>query len=500
MEPWAWGLLNVLVWSVGLKAVYDLRREHAAGSRAWTLLTWALWCCLAMEAAMLLSPSVPGLALVSVVTGVLSAGLATGGMMTLVSDVRTGTDAVGGRRVRILGGLLAATLAGSVAASVVASDMAVRVSGALHYLEGALWLTSSAVLVIVLLGCHEATERQLLRPRQFAAAFAIAFLGPATSMLAWLTGATVPREVTALLSTLFVLTLVSALYAMVIRVRSRGLAAATAQVHAYEHQILIVEKLAAVSTLAAGAAHDLNSALAAIDGFTEVLLDTPDLAPSVRQDVQQIRAAARSGSAVAKDLMGVARVHAGAGGPRGVKDAVLQPLALLDREFRRRRVQVITDVPEDLPDVSIEPQTLSEVCMNLYLNARDAMASRQQGRLTLTVRPDGGGVTVSVADTGTGIPASFRSRIFQPLASTKGEHGTGLGLSVSRRLVMEAGGHITFVTDEGVGTEFRIHLPAAGHEFRQGGADQAWAQGSPSAEVVPGAGPRSWSDPNRKAS
>lgn len=500
MQPWAWGLLNVFVWSVGLKAVYDLRREHAAGSRAWTLLTWALWCCLAMEAAMLLSPSIPGLALVSVVTGMLSAGLAAGGMMTLVSDVRTGTDAVGGPRVRILGGLLAAALAGSVAVSVVASGTAVRISGALHYLEGALWLASSAVLVTALLASHEATERQLLRPRQFAAAFAIAFLGPATSMLAWLAGTTVPREVTALLSTLFVLTLVSALYAMVIRVRSRGLAAATAQVHAYEHQILIVEKLVAVSTLAAGAAHDLNNALAAIHGFTDLLLDAPDLAPSVRQDLLQIQTAARSASAVVKDLLGVARVHAGAGGPKDVKDAVLHPLALLEREFQRRRVQVVADVPDGLPDASMAPQALSGVCMNLYLNARDAMASRQRGRLTLTVRSDGAGVTVSVADTGTGIPASFRGRIFQPLASTKGERGTGLGLSVSRRLVVEAGGDITFVTDEGVGTEFRIHLPVTGREIGQRSDDGPSDLGPPPGQAASDAGQRSWSDGRRRAS
>ncbi|MDO8794674.1 MAG: ATP-binding protein [Vicinamibacterales bacterium] len=464
MHIWSWGLLNIVVWTVGLRAVYDLRREHSRESLAWNLLAWALWCCLTMEAAMLLSPLHPGIGLVSVVTGVLSAALVAPGITTLIGDMTSGRETSGGRRLLTVGRLVLGIVGAALAVSLLWPRRAEALAGPLHVVEGTVWLAASGWLIVALLRPTEGTQTLVLRPKQLAAAFTIAFLGPALSGAGWLIGMDVPADVSALLSTLFLLTFVSALYAMVIRVRSRNLAAAMTQVHAYEHQILVIEKLAAVSTLAAGAAHDFNNALAVIDGYTGLLLDTPDLAPSVRRDLQQIHTAAQSATAVAAGLLGIARTRTGGRAPTTVREAVLQPLSLLAPEFRRRSIAVTVDAPDTLPRPSLDPQVLSEVCMNLYLNARDAMADRPHRRLIVVAQANAQGITIRIRDTGAGVPASFQPLMFQPLQTTKGDRGTGLGLSVSRRLIEEAGGHIGFATEEGAGTEFTIELPAAAAE------------------------------------
>ena len=109
--------------------------------------------------------------------------------------------------------------------------------------------------------------------------------------------------------------------------------------------------------------------------------------------------------------------------------------------------------------MTLDVTVLSQVRLNLYLNARDAMLPAGGGTLTVSAAANRRAVTISVQDTGTGIPREFRSRVFEPLQSTKGERGTGLGLSVSKRVISSPGGHIAFETEEERGTLFLIELP-----------------------------------------
>lgn len=133
---------------------------------------------------------------------------------------------------------------------------------------------------------------------------------------------------------------------------------------------------------------------------------------------------------------------------------------MLERELRRKHIEVVTDIDPVLPEPTIDLVVLSQVCLNLYLNARDAMLPTRGGRLLVSVRNSPTGIAISVKDTGTGIPREFRDRIFEPLQTTKGDRGTGLGLAFSKRVIASAGGRLTFETEEGRGTLFLIELPA----------------------------------------
>lgn len=107
----------------------------------------------------------------------------------------------------------------------------------------------------------------------------------------------------------------------------------------------------------------------------------------------------------------------------------------------------------------VDLEVIFQICLNLYLNARDAMASKEGGTLEVTLRRCDGFAEIAVQDSGTGVPEAFRSRMFLPLQTTKGERGTGLGLSVARTQIRSMGGDIVFETKEGVGSTFRVRLP-----------------------------------------
>lgn len=125
----------------------------------------------------------------------------------------------------------------------------------------------------------------------------------------------------------------------------------------------------------------------------------------------------------------------------------------------RRRVNVVTDFSEDVPEVECYPGLLNQVFLNLVVNGAQAIVG--DGTLTITTRPENGNVHVSIADTGTGIPPEVRSRIFAAGFTTKplGE-GTGLGLTITREIVEDThGGKISFETEMGVGTTFHVTIP-----------------------------------------
>lgn len=102
---------------------------------------------------------------------------------------------------------------------------------------------------------------------------------------------------------------------------------------------------------------------------------------------------------------------------------------------------------------------MSQVCLNLFLNARDAMIPPGGGQLHVSIDRSEDSVVISVGDTGTGIPDYFIPRMFQPLQTTKGDKGTGLGLAGSKAIIEAMGGHIRFETAPGRGTTFRVFLP-----------------------------------------
>ena len=135
-------------------------------------------------------------------------------------------------------------------------------------------------------------------------------------------------------------------------------------------------------------------------------------------------------------------------------------LKLIEHDLRKRNIAVTCGGEYQLPEVLAAPDQLSEVFMNLIVNARDAMQSG--GALSIDATVDGDGmVLVQVSDTGPGIAPEIIEHLFEPFHTTKGENGTGLGLAICYRIVEEHGGEIRAESQTGQGTTFFIRLPMA---------------------------------------
>jgi signal transduction histidine kinase len=139
---------------------------------------------------------------------------------------------------------------------------------------------------------------------------------------------------------------------------------------------------------------------------------------------------------------------------------IRETLSLLEHQLQKSGIQVRTDLDAELPAVHGNTGKLQQVFLNLFLNARDAMASG--GVLEVRTWSEGGGVRVEVADTGHGIAPEHLHRIYDPFFTTKAARkGTGLGLSVTYGIVQEHGGSIEVSNRTSGGARFRVELPVA---------------------------------------
>lgn len=460
MSP-LWITLQAVVWGFGLRAALDLRREFGTGARTWTAFVWAVINCFVMDLAMLglVFTGHPAFGILSVGTGI-AAGVLMGLMVLgLLRDLERGETAHTPWAWDRVGqiGLAGLTIAAGLLAVVPAAPAAVI--GVLHPVEGAIWLVTSAWAAFLLLTrTFTPAQVAVYRPPVLAMAFGASLAHASLTPLAWLTGWTWPEGLGPLAGTLFIFTVVTSLYGTLLRVRGARLADAERQVHEAQTQLFSVEKLVAVGTLAAGAAHDFNNALTVISGNAQLALDNPEVRGQARLDVEAILHASEDAAGISRNLLQLARRQAPPNRVRSVRDAVLFPLESLAKDLERRHIAVAISCADPGP-MEVDTSAIAQVCLNLYLNARDAMEATGGGQLSVTLVADDREVAIHVRDTGTGIPAWFQEKIFQPLQTTKGDKGTGLGLAGAKSIVDSMGGTLSFETNEGHGTTFTIRLP-----------------------------------------
>ncbi len=460
MSP-LWITLQAVVWGFGLRAALDLRREFGAGSSTWTAFVWAVVNCFVMDLSMLALTftGAPAFGVLSVETGIIAGllmGLTVRGLLRDLATRATSRNAWAWDRLGVATLVALGTLAAGVAIRPGLAENAITL---LHPLEGAIWLVTSLVASLVL-ATRSFTPDQVAvyRPRTLALAFGASFVHASLTPLAWLTGWTWPEGLGPLAGTLFIFTVVTSLYGTLLRVRGARLADAERQVHEAQTQLFSVEKLVAVGTLAAGAAHDFNNALTVISGSAQLALDNPEVRGQARQDIEAILHASQDAAGISRNLLQLARRQVPKDRVGSVRDAVLFPLESLAKDLDRRHIAVTTSCADPGP-MDVDPSAIAQVCLNLYLNARDAMEVTGGGHLSVTLVADDHEVAIHVRDTGTGIPAWFQAKIFQPLQTTKGDKGTGLGLAGAKSIVEAMGGALNFETQEGHGTTFTIRLP-----------------------------------------
>ena len=225
-------------------------------------------------------------------------------------------------------------------------------------------------------------------------------------------------------------------------------------------------KLASIGELAAGVAHEINNPLAIIMATSGVIRDmlNPefdlDHSPeAICKELSTIDTAATRAKGITKRLQEMGKARLPQTVPCDLNALAEEVLARLKRvEFKGKHLEVVTEFAADLPQILAEPEPLRQVVGNILVNAADAIADR--GTITVSTALQDGMVSITIADTGRGIPAENLQRIFNPFFTTKGGgRGTGLGLSIAASIVKYMGGTIKVNSIPGAGSSFTILLP-----------------------------------------
>jgi two-component system NtrC family sensor kinase len=234
----------------------------------------------------------------------------------------------------------------------------------------------------------------------------------------------------------------------------------------WEQRIYHTEKLASIGNLAAGVAHEINNPLAAILGFTDLLLERCPPGTTEYEDLQVIAESGKSARKTVEKLLGFARVTEGLEDTVDVHRCIQTVSDIVRNTLMTAKILLVDEVPEGLPRVCGDPREYQQVVFNLVNNAVAAMKN-DGGVLTISASAEGGWVRLRVSDTGAGIPDRIKTRVFDPFFTTKdvGE-GTGLGLSLCYGIVTKYGGDIAFTSssrddhpDAAPGTTFTVSMP-----------------------------------------
>jgi two-component system, NtrC family, sensor kinase len=235
-----------------------------------------------------------------------------------------------------------------------------------------------------------------------------------------------------------------------------------------EEQLTQAEKLSSIGLLAAGVAHEVNTPLAVISSYTQMLSkhmrDDVRLAPVLEKITQQTFRA----SEIVNGLLNFSRTSGAEFAGVNLNDLLRDTLTLLEHQYKTAQINVETDFSPKLPRIHGNQGKLQQVVLNLLLNAKDAMFGTANPTLKITTEESEGRVLIRIQDSGGGIEQEHLHRIYDPFFTTKtkpreGEHkGTGLGLAVSYGIMQEHAGKIHVESELGVGTTFLLEFPASG--------------------------------------
>lgn len=231
-----------------------------------------------------------------------------------------------------------------------------------------------------------------------------------------------------------------------------------AALEAAQSQVLHQEKLAAVGLLASGLAHEIGNPLASIQAVCDnQLRKHPD--PAIAEKFQRIRDQVTRITNIVRQLVGYARPTPATWQQVSISESVNSALAIAKLSRSAKTVDVDLQIHESLPKPWGVPDQISQVFLNFFLNAFDAMPE-QFGKLIVRTLQDVNSITVEIADNGTGMSAETLSKLFTPFFTTKDVgKGTGLGLHVCDGIIKRHGGKIAVNSQLGKGTTFSVSLP-----------------------------------------
>ena len=226
-----------------------------------------------------------------------------------------------------------------------------------------------------------------------------------------------------------------------------------------EEQLTQTEKLTSLGLLAAGVAHEVNTPLAVISNYIQMLAKQMPEGDPRHTIIDKIVKQTFRASEIVNNLLNFSRTGPGELADVDLNRVVEETLSLVAHPLKASQIQVVKQLTEGIPPVRGSANKLQQVFLNLFLNARDAMPSG--GMLEVRSAAHNGSVEVEVADTGNGITREHIHKIFDPFFTTKTSgRGTGLGLSVSYGIIKEHAGKIDVRSTPGRGTSFHVEFPA----------------------------------------
>jgi two-component system NtrC family sensor kinase len=227
-------------------------------------------------------------------------------------------------------------------------------------------------------------------------------------------------------------------------------------------KLMHTEKMAALGQLVSGVAHEVNNPLAAIVGFTDLLLESPQIPAPAKEELQVILQEAQRTRVIVQNLLSFARQMPAQREPVQVNSVLRQTLKLRAYDFSNHGVELAEHYEENLPLVVGDPHQLQQVFLNILNNAYDAVQdTRRRGKIEIETAQRNGHLEILFRDNGPGI--SHPDRIFDPFFTTKEVgKGTGLGLSICYGIVRAHRGEISARNNpDGIGCTFIVRLPVA---------------------------------------
>jgi PAS domain S-box-containing protein len=227
-----------------------------------------------------------------------------------------------------------------------------------------------------------------------------------------------------------------------------------------EEKLYLTDRLASIGEMAAGLAHELNNPLTGIMALSQLLVDS-DISGECKEDLESIHSEAKRAASIVKNVLLFARNNTYENGQASVNEVVRDVLRLREYEEKVSNIQVVINLEDNLPDITIDKYQLQQVFLNIILNAEAAIKeTKRPGILTVTTERVNNHVNISFKDNGCGIKKNIMPRIFDPFFTTKDiGKGTGLGLSICYSIIVKHGGKISVRSQINEGSTFTIKIP-----------------------------------------
>jgi PAS domain S-box-containing protein len=234
-----------------------------------------------------------------------------------------------------------------------------------------------------------------------------------------------------------------------------------------EELLRIQDKMISLGHVAAGIAHEIRNPLSGINIYLKTLekiCQAHDKSEQVSKILSQLQSASDKIESVIRRVMDFSKPTAPKFKLADINGPIQEAIGLCAVTLRKRGVKLISRLSENLPHCRLDPQSMEEVILNLLTNAADAMRD-QAAEKTIEVNSsvDGYGVVVRISDSGPGVPFYLRQKVFDPFFTTS-QDSTGIGLSISQRIITDHGGTLEVTESKWGGAQFVIKVPLVKNE------------------------------------